>query len=80
MTRHLLLAACLALAACGAAPPPAGDAPAAAGASSDGTGTKSEATELRDAMQAPLDKARDAEDAQTARDAEREQALGEAGG
>lgn len=80
MTRPLLLAACLALAACGAAPPPAGDeATPTAGADGD-AGRGPEATELRDAMQAPLDKARAAEAAQAEREAERKQALEDAGG
>lgn len=80
MPRHLLLAACLALTACGAASAPASDeASPTAGADGD-AGREPEATALRDAMQAPLDKARAAEAGQAEREAERKQALEDAGG
>jgi PBP1b-binding outer membrane lipoprotein LpoB len=39
-----------------------------------------QATELRDAMQAPIDKARAVEETQAADEAERQQALDDAGG
>lgn len=44
------------------------------------TATAAEATELRDAIQAPIDKARAVEDTQAADEAERRDALENAGG
>lgn len=44
------------------------------------TAAEPQATELRDAMQAPIDKARAAEEAQAAQEAERQDALEDAGG
>lgn len=44
------------------------------------TAAAAEATELRDAMQAPVDKARSVEDTQAADEAERQDALENAGG
>lgn len=77
--RVLAAAALLAatLAACGEAPPPppAEAAPAEAPAPAAG-----EHTALRDAMQAPIDRAEDARAATEAADAERAQALEDAGG
>lgn len=76
MRNALLASLCLALCACSdpppneEAPPPEPQAAAAA----------EEHTELRDAMQAPLDKARAVEAEQEQRDADRDQALEDAGG
>lgn len=78
-----LLAAAL-LAGCGAAPaPPPAEAEAADATNAAGTGTppaSGEHTALRDAMQAPVDRAEDARAATEAADAERAQALEDAGG
>jgi len=77
MKRFAPLAACLLLAACtdpaptDTAPPPEPQADAAPAAGQH--------TELRDAMQAPLDKARAAEEAQESQDAERDEVLKDAG-
>lgn len=76
MKALMLAPLCLALCACSdpppneEAPPPEPQAAAAA----------EEHTELRDAMQAPLDKARAVEAEQEQRDADRDQALEDAGG
>lgn len=71
------LLACLALAACSDPPPtPEADPPEPQVAGS----TSGQHTELREAIQAPLDKARAVEDAQAERNAGRDQALEDAGG
>ena len=74
----MCLAAALLLAACSdpvqePLPEPSRDPQTAASADAD-------ATELRDAMQAPVDKARSVEDTQAADAAERQDALENAGG
>lgn len=77
MKRLAPLAACLLLAACTDPTPtetPEPPEPQAEAAPAEG-----QHTELRDAMQAPLDKARAAEEAEESRDAERDQALEDAG-
>lgn len=73
----MLALACLALAACSNPPPvPKADPPEPQAAAASGGGD----TALRQAIEEPLDKARAVEDAQTERDATREQALEDAGG
>ncbi|MBY4598964.1 hypothetical protein K3217_25955 [bacterium BD-1] len=76
MRAALTAVLCLALCACSDPPPneevPPPEPQAAAPAEKN--------TELRDAMQAPLDKAHAVEAAQEQRDAERDQALEDAGG
>jgi hypothetical protein len=69
MSRPILCAALLALAGCNS-PDPAPD---------EGV-PDPQATELRDAINEPLDKAKAVEDAERDREAEREQALEDAGG
>lgn len=69
------LLACLALAACSSPPPvPEADPPEPQAAAAGGD------TALRQAIEEPLDKARAVEDAQAERNAERDQALEDAGG
>lgn len=71
------LLACLALAACSDPPPtPEADPPEPQVAAPSG----GQHTQLREAMQEPLDKARAVEDAQAERNAGRDQALEDAGG
>ena len=71
------LLACLALAGCSDPPPtPEADPPAPQAA----TPAQGQHTQLREAMQEPLDKARAVEDAQAERNATRDQALEDAGG
>jgi len=71
------LLACLALAACSDPPPtPEVDPPEPQVAAPAG----GQHTQLREAMQEPIDKARAVEDAQAGRDAARDQALEDAGG
>lgn len=67
---------CLALCACSEPPPNEETPPPAPQAAAPAEKN----TELRDAMQAPLDKARAVEAEQEQHDAERDQALEEAGG
>lgn len=70
-----VLLACLALAACSSPPPtPETDPPEPQAAAGGGD------TALRQAIEEPLDKARTVEDAQAERNAERDQALEDAGG
>lgn len=77
MKTATLLLACLALAACSSPPPtPEADPPEPQAAAPAAGGD----TALRDAINEPLDKARAVEDAQAERNAERDQALGDAGG
>lgn len=79
MKLPLLLCACLALSACSDPAPtdtPEVPEPQAAAAADSAP----RATELRDAMKAPLDKARAAEAAQQEKLEERDQALEDAGG
>lgn len=66
----LLLAGVIALAGCDAPKPDPGPIPE----------PEAQATQLRDAIQEPLDKAREVEATQAADEAERRQALEEAGG
>lgn len=71
------LLACLALAGCSDPPPtPEADPPEPQVAES----TSGQHTELREAIQEPIDKARAVEDTQADRNAERDQALEDAGG
>lgn len=71
------LLACLALAGCSDPPPtPEADPPEPQAAAPSG----GQHTQLREAIQEPLDKARAVEDAQADRNAERDQALEDAGG
>ena len=78
MKRFLLpLLAGFALAACSSPPPvPEGEPPEPQAAATDGGGDSA----LRQAIEEPLDKARAVEDAQAERNAERDAALGDAGG
>lgn len=77
MKPTVLLLACLALAGCSEPPPtPEADPPEPQVAAPAG----GQHTELRDAMQEPIDKARAVEDAQAERNAERDQALEDAAG
>ena len=63
---------CLALGACDLAPPP--------DQQSDAAKKAAEHTELRDAIQQPIDRAKDANDPNIKADADREQALKDEGG
>lgn len=77
MKALMLAPLCLVLCACSNPPPneePSPPEPQAAAAPAEKN------TELRDAMQAPLDKARAVEAEQEQHDAERDQALEDAGG
>lgn len=77
MKMMLLALACLALAACSSPPPvPEGDPPEPQAAAPADAGSSA----LRDTINEPLDKARAVEDAQADRNAERDQALEDAGG
>lgn len=77
MKRLAPFAACLLLVACtDPAPTETPDPPEPQAAA---TPAESGHTELRDAMQAPLDKARAVEEAGESREAERDQALEDAG-
>jgi hypothetical protein len=72
MRLPLILAACLALAAC--------DAPTPDPAPDTLPEPEARATELRDAINEPIDKAKAVEATQAADEAERQQALQDAGG
>ena len=81
MRRPALIAASLLLAACSAAPPPASEtvsttpAPAASAAA-----PAEEHTELRDSMQAPIDKAKSVDEVREKSDEEQRKAVEDAGG
>lgn len=70
--RPFAIAACLLLAACGMGPPPERESAAAKQAR--------EATELRDAMQRPIDKAKAVDDVQKKQAEEQRKAVEDAGG
>ena len=72
MRYAMIIAFCLALAACDLAPPPAEQSDAAQKAQKH--------TELRDAIQAPIDRAKSANDPNVKADADKEQAIKDAGG
>lgn len=76
MKAALTAALCLALCAC-SEPPPNEEAPPP---EPQAAAPAEQHTELRDAMQAPLDKARAVEAEQEQHDADRDQALEDAGG
>ena len=70
LSSSLVLAATLGLSACSQPPPVPADPPE----------PQAQATELRDAIQEPIDKAKAVEATQNADEAERRQALEDAGG
>jgi len=70
--RYPIIFACLLLAACDVAPPPRDQI--------EETDKAVENTQLRDAIQAPIDRAKSANDPVEQADKEREQALEDAGG
>ena len=75
-----LIAACLLLAACSASPPPGDAHPAAPAAAASATAPADKHTELRDAMQAPIDKAKSADAIQQQGVEDEKKAIDDAGG
>lgn len=79
-----IILACLLLAGCNVAPPPVDEGEAAAAVDAAADNAKAppaeEHTQLRDAIQAPIDRAKSVEDVNAEADAERRKAIEDAGG
>lgn len=81
MHRPALILASLLLAACSASPPPAGDGAATPPASAASTAAPAaQHTELRDSMQAPIDKAKSVDAIQQQGVEDQKKAIDDAGG